>query len=211
MAGTKRAMDNADNLKLCALYHALELTYPEFDFPVCRHDKCPPDMSCKIQARKQPRHHCSLFDRLRHPDSGSIRDMAGYDGSKDSWSADLGKPPPTTMQELIISLRELSDDLSNQIELLTEIEAGYTDTALEERSSDCTETNMAHTPIVHSIDDDTVNVISQKELRRLVMTAVYLDGYRPRIASGMERALDTWTDGLFEFFPARRVRWDDIW
>lgn len=81
-----KAEDNADSWSYYFMLKTLVLVYPELDFmeavrtnrmrPVTRH----------VRKRSTLLHHCTLFDVLRHRNAGSIRNLPGYDSSKDCFS-----------------------------------------------------------------------------------------------------------------------------
>lgn len=75
--GLSRAEENAESWALLMNLRMFTLVYPEFDFDIS-------EWFVVIRTDELV-HHCSLFDCLRHPDAGSIRDLPEYDRTKDPW------------------------------------------------------------------------------------------------------------------------------
>lgn len=91
--GTNHCEDNADSWARFAWFYMAIVAYPEFDFL----------SSTTIKRRETLLHHCSLLDCLRIRCAGSIRELPGYDDSKDSFSLVLDNQSPWNSAAKILS------------------------------------------------------------------------------------------------------------
>ena len=99
------AEDSADQWATFSRLRLLTLVYPELDFM----------RSWKVQ-RDVLLHHCSIFDCLRHPDAGSIKDLAEHDCTKDPFYDCGGLNRNEVLRTLVLLVKEnCSNELNGHI------------------------------------------------------------------------------------------------